>query len=209
MKRRFTLIELLIVIAIIAILASMLLPALNKARDSAGKISCLNILNQIGKAFLLYADDYDGHLPNTANDFRYWDSLNGGIPEYLGLENQLMNEYDKIACPSIRTDQCNYDIGIANVPPYVISYGANSVLKYLKPSNITKPSTRAIVMDWSGRVLWGSGSLDPANAQYKYAVYNRHSDGANMIFADNHAEWKKRSWITDNRHELMYHPSTQ
>ena len=58
----FTLIELLIVIAIIAILAAMLLPVLNKSRQKAREVSCKNNLGTLAKANLLYANDFNDYM---------------------------------------------------------------------------------------------------------------------------------------------------
>ncbi|MBP5638149.1 MAG: DUF1559 domain-containing protein [Victivallales bacterium] len=62
-RKSFTLIELLVVIGIIAILAALLLPALQKARESANQIDCTSQLKQIGLAMTMYAGDNKSNLP--------------------------------------------------------------------------------------------------------------------------------------------------
>ncbi len=61
----FTLIELLVVIAIIALLMAVVLPALRAAKNKAKDVICLNHLSQIGKGALVYASEYDQHIPKN------------------------------------------------------------------------------------------------------------------------------------------------
>lgn len=64
-RRGFTLIELLVVIAIIAVLAAILFPVFANARAKARQSACTSNLNQISKAFLMYANDYSQMMPTV------------------------------------------------------------------------------------------------------------------------------------------------
>jgi len=89
LRRAFTLIELLVVVAIIAILASLALPALSRAKAKAQGILCLNNTRQLGLAWVLYADDHNGHLAyNLGGDVK----IRGVAPAtYLNWVNNVLN----------------------------------------------------------------------------------------------------------------------
>lgn len=102
-EARFTLIELLVVIVIIAILASLLLPALASSREKARAVSCLNILKQIYMPLTEYADDNNEWSPESF----VWpmgSNISGFLPG-AGVKNGLLPYVpdDSLfrACPSV------------------------------------------------------------------------------------------------------------
>ncbi len=76
----FTLVELLVVIAIIALLMGILMPALSRVRQLAFRLTCGSNLAGIGKAMLLYANDYDDELPRAAGRNALWNIVEWDAP---------------------------------------------------------------------------------------------------------------------------------
>ena len=130
-RRGFTLVELLVVVAIIAILAGLLLPSLASAKQNALRANCLSNLRQIGFAIQNYAPDYGGRIPygpfappfSNPSDFypstgapTSLISLQGGAPVGLGLmlQSYIASQPKILFCPA--SDQpVDADAQLANV----------------------------------------------------------------------------------------------
>jgi prepilin-type N-terminal cleavage/methylation domain-containing protein/prepilin-type processing-associated H-X9-DG protein len=117
-RNGFTLVELLMVIAVIAILSSVLLPALSKAKARAHAVICLNNTKQLALAWLLYASDHEDRLPynlgspaagtnlnNWAAGIMDWDLSPDNTNTLLLTESALGSYADK----SVATYHCPDD----------------------------------------------------------------------------------------------------
>jgi prepilin-type N-terminal cleavage/methylation domain-containing protein/prepilin-type processing-associated H-X9-DG protein len=120
----FTLIELLIVIAIIAILASILFPVFGRARENARRSSCQSNLKQIGLGFAQYAQDYDEKYPVGSRG-----NLGQG---WAGPLSPYIKSTQVFACPSDTTTA-----GVAT--SQVNSYGANLNVLRIDAGSATDP----------------------------------------------------------------------
>ena len=118
MKKRFTLVELLTVIAVIGILASLLLPALNRARARAKDLSCKSQLRSIGMGYLEYMQKYNCTPPVSGGGVRWVDLL---VP-YL-VAKSLRVTGNLYVCPAdVRQNQ---DMTIWRNDESKLSYGIN------------------------------------------------------------------------------------
>lgn len=107
-KDGFTLIELLVVISIIALLLSIMMPSLTKAREMARKIYCSANLKSIGLGVMLYAESNDGAIvpgdfgtTQVQEGFAFWDDRLRGKGDFGGAEH-LYGE-NAFKCPSDKT----------------------------------------------------------------------------------------------------------
>ncbi len=83
-RKAFTLVEILVVLAIIGLLAGLLFPVFSQARERARRTACVSTLASFGRAFQIYSQDYDGLLPNPGGRGMLG---NGGTPAVDAADN--------------------------------------------------------------------------------------------------------------------------
>lgn len=195
----FTLVELLVVIAVIAILSGILLPALNKSREYAKGIACLSNFRQIAVATNGYVNDYAGWLPLLNTDEGGNFAWKSDLAPYLGM-NYEYNQYEAIVAKFPKCPLWNHP----EVPWYAVGgYGWNynwmgymsgSTRPRIRLSEVTRPTESILCGDGLDSIIDGTWDYSmlywPSTGK---GVGSRHQRGINLMWADGHASHMLRS----------------
>lgn len=212
---RFTLIELLIVVSIIAILMALLLPALSSAKQKAQDLACRSNLKQLGLTAMCYSADNDSWcVAGTV----------GGSLWPVALINLGYFPATKVLnCPSepvfvaINTNKANYGLNIGTFGAWVghsneIPQQIQSISKFGRDSSTlyfidTPPLTYKTVgigfsSDTSVYVSPGGGIYPAIAGSSYYPIYARHSLRANAAIFDGHVASFSVNELVSERNSL-------
>ncbi len=217
-KVAFTLIELMVVIAIIGILAALLLPVLGAAKKAAYRAQCVSNLKQLGTVIQLYADDHGDHLPGPAWQGFYHvynDSENVYLLYYLATYLSLPKpspavvKADVAICPAAQKlwkpqgppttalkQPLSYIVSIAvtNVTNDIVSRPFGYPYHLLPNVGGTNENTKQIKEIRSPSTSWAMEDADQSNAvslaqYYAFLPVNlTHGTVRNVMFFDWHVE---------------------
>ncbi len=191
----FTLIELLIVIGIIAILASLLLPAFARAKSKANAIQCLSQMRQIGFATLLYVDDSEGYLPRSSHSALAYGQLPWGyalVPYVLGRsftrpDSRWTNLFSTLYhCPRDNRPSLDWSYGKSVYPE--LSAEETGGPTWPRLAQIPKPAATVLFAEKAGSSMadhlmanyWPNGGQPEVDRK-------RHDLKSNYLYADGHA----------------------
>ena len=211
----FTLIELLIAIAIIATLAMLLLPALFTARGRGQQITCLNNLKQLTLAGQMYANDHDGQLVGNLPDVSGQAEIGknswvaGNMKRPADATNQTFIRQGKLFpyANQLAIYRCPADLSQTQGTPHVRSYAMNGWMgsRYMETYS-GQSGFRTFVKDTETATA-GPAALWVLNDEHEASIDDgwflvtmddsqpfasfpatRHQQGYNLNFADGHAQ---------------------
>lgn len=177
-KTGFTLIEILVVIAIISILAAILFPVFARARENARRTSCLSNQKQIGIAVMQYLQDHDERY---MHDHHRWADA---VQPYI--KNQQV-----FRCPSLQEETTDFTPALDSLEDRPASdYSLNGLFAHGTAQARFQNSAEQIMMGERRKgVQRIDYHLDDVDEVKEHLEEDRHLGGANYLFADGHAKW--------------------